>query len=57
MAHDAAVSKIEMEMRAWAADKEPELIDVLEHAKDTKQRVRRRSCWDMRTGRGGRSRR
>ena len=39
VAHDAAVSKIEMEMRAWAADKEPELIDVLEHAKDTKQRV------------------
>lgn len=39
LAHDAAVRSIEMEMRAWAANREPELIDVLEHAKDARQRA------------------
>lgn len=39
LSHDAAVRKIELEMRAWAADKEPEVIEVLEHARDARQRA------------------
>lgn len=41
--HDAAVRKIELQMRAWAAgedaDREPQLIEVLDDAKDGEQRA------------------
>lgn len=43
LSHDAAVRKIELQMRAWAAGedagREPQLIDVLAHAKDARQRA------------------
>lgn len=37
--HNAAVRAIEMEMRAWAANREPEIIAVLTQAKDAQQRA------------------
>lgn len=37
--HDAAVRAIEVQMRAWAANREPEIIAVLTHAKDARQRA------------------
>lgn len=39
LSHDAAVRSIELEMRAWAAEREPAIIDVLEHGKDARQRA------------------
>ena len=39
LSHNAAVRAIEVEMRAWAANREPEIIAVLTQAKDAKQRA------------------